>query len=84
MEDLANLIAEAEKTSFRDKGKVKEFITSLLAHGFSRADIASACGVTRLTICAWEAGEMSPNNKNAKTLADLHIGLFGEHRVAKL
>jgi len=66
-----------QETTFRNKETIKDFITTLLSYGFTRAEIASACDVNRLTICAWEVGEMLPNNKNAETLESLYRGLLG-------
>lgn len=66
----------APKNSFRNKDAVSNFIRSLLEHGFNRAEIASACNVSRLTICAWEVGEMKPNRHHADILEELFNGLM--------
>lgn len=56
---------------FRNKNSVKELIQKLLEAGFTRADIAKSCDVSRLTICAWEVGEMTPNKRHAQVLETL-------------
>ena len=81
MNELEKLLAEAHETNFRNTNKVKELIISVLQHGFTRTNIASFCGVSRMTVCAWEVGEMVPNNKHANKLKEMYAGLFGEVRV---
>lgn len=62
---------------FRNKNNVQLFIKKLIAFGFTRQEIAVACEVSKLVICAWEVGEMKPNNKNAEKLEGLCVGLLG-------
>jgi DNA-binding XRE family transcriptional regulator len=81
MNELEKMLAEAHGTNFRNTNNVKELIASVLQHGFTRTNIASFCEVSRLTVCAWEVGEMVPNNKHAAKLREMYAGLFGEMRV---
>lgn len=76
-EELALAISSATSKKsnsapqFRNKNSVKELIQKLMEAGFTRADIAKSCDVSRLTICAWEVGEMTPNKKHAQVLETL-------------
>ena len=74
-------ITTKPKTNFRNPTTVRELITSVLSHGFTRTQVASFCGTNRLTVCAWEVGEMIPNYKHADKLQEMWMGLFGEVRA---
>lgn len=63
--------SENHSPQFRNKSSVKELIQKLIEAGFTRSDIAKSCDVSRLTICAWEVGEMTPNKKHAQVLETL-------------